>query len=613
MVRAMILRRLGKIIRGKATPFQIIAACVLGSVLGFMPGFLQAPGLMLAVILLLSVLNANLALAALVGVGAKLLALLLSPVSFEVGRFLLDGPTSGLFRRLINAPVWAWMGFEYYLTTGGLLMGLVVGVILGWLLTWVITSFRRRMAVLEKDSERYQRLIRKRWVRFLTWLLVGGGAKRPYEQLLSRRIGNPIRPIGLAAVVLAAVVVWAGNQLFAEPIFTILLKSSLERANGATVDLEAAELDLGQNRLLIRGLAMADAKALDRDLFRAERLEADLSFEDFLRKRWRFDRIEVSGGASGQPRAEPGRLVGPPPEPEPDPDKPADAKTLDDYLRQAREWKERLAQFRRWLEKISGPEEGAQPPGTPPAAERKETLRERLEREIREKGYARVRADHLLEGRPTLTITELIARQVRVNGLEGETLDIEGRHLSTHPNLLPEKPEFHVRSSTGNLAADLVLGAYAQAGGTNRMALVWRGLPTDRIAGDLKIAQTQPLQGGTLDLRFDGSWVRRGRIEVNLPLEITLHGVQVALPSGQSTLVDNLTLPVSLSGPLDNPRVRVDDKGLTQALLAAGKARVVEEATKHAEKLLEEKVGGDLGEKGKSLLKGILGGDKKQP
>ncbi|RME91904.1 MAG: hypothetical protein D6766_11005, partial [Verrucomicrobia bacterium] len=298
------------------------------------------------------------------------------------------------------------------------------------------------------------------------------------------------------------------------------------------------------------------------------------------------------------------------PEPEPDPEKPADAKTLDDYLRQAREWKERLAQVRRWLDKISGPEEEARPGEPRPPAERKETLRERLEREIREKGYARVRADHLIEGRPTLTISELAARQVRVEGLEGETLDIEGRNLSTHPNLLAETPELHVRSSTGDLAADLVLGAYAQAGGTNRMAFLWRGLPTDRVAGDLKIAETRPLQGGTLDLKFDGSWARRGRIEIDLPLAVTLHQVQVALPTGQRTVLDNLTLPVGLSGPLDNPRVRVDDQGLTKALLAAGKARVVEEASKQAEKLLEEKVGGDLGEKGKGLLQGILGGGK---
>ena len=41
----MVIRKIGKLLRGDATPGQILLACVLGSVLGFMPGFEQAAGL----------------------------------------------------------------------------------------------------------------------------------------------------------------------------------------------------------------------------------------------------------------------------------------------------------------------------------------------------------------------------------------------------------------------------------------------------------------------------------------------------------------------------------------------------------------------------------------
>ena len=73
------------------------------------------------------------------------------------------------------------------------------------------------------------------------------------------------------------------------------------------------------------------------------------------------------------------------------------------------------------------------------------------------------------------------------------------------------------------------------------------------------------------------------------------------------------TVAIALTGPLDNPRVKVDDGGLSKALLAAGKQRAVDEASKAATKLLDEKVGGDLGNQGKSLLNNILGGKKNQP
>ena len=41
----MITRKLGALMRGKATPFQIVAGCVLGAMLGFAPEVRQAPGL----------------------------------------------------------------------------------------------------------------------------------------------------------------------------------------------------------------------------------------------------------------------------------------------------------------------------------------------------------------------------------------------------------------------------------------------------------------------------------------------------------------------------------------------------------------------------------------
>ena len=43
-------RKIGKLLRGAATPFQIWLACLLGSLLGFVPGFTRAPALMLGLL-----------------------------------------------------------------------------------------------------------------------------------------------------------------------------------------------------------------------------------------------------------------------------------------------------------------------------------------------------------------------------------------------------------------------------------------------------------------------------------------------------------------------------------------------------------------------------------
>ena len=146
----MIVKRFLRILRGSATPAQIMMACVLGAALGFMPGFAQAPGLIALLTLSLIVLNANLALAALVAVAAKVLSLILVSVSFGLGRVLLDGPTQGLFKAAINAPVLALCGFEYYVTTGGLVLALILGSLAGLGLIAVVKSLRVRMAGLEQ-------------------------------------------------------------------------------------------------------------------------------------------------------------------------------------------------------------------------------------------------------------------------------------------------------------------------------------------------------------------------------------------------------------------------------------------------------------------------------
>src|SRR5690606_31874518 len=112
--------------------------------------------------------------------------------------------------------------------------------------------------------------------------------------------------------------------------------SGLERANGATVDLERAELELGNGKLVVSGLAMADPEELETDLFRATTLEADISQADLLRKRMHIERLTISGASTGEKRPLPGELTRPRPKLTTPPIvEEGDRKTLDDYLREA--------------------------------------------------------------------------------------------------------------------------------------------------------------------------------------------------------------------------------------------------------------------------------------
>ncbi|MEM9296552.1 MAG: hypothetical protein AAGA57_12175, partial [Planctomycetota bacterium] len=203
-------RKVGSLLRGKATPFQLISACVLGALIGFAPVPSYEKGLLLmpAWVALLVVLNANLFLAGLVAALCKTLSLALLPVSFEAGKLLLDGPGQGLMASLINGPVTAWMGLEYYVTSGGVVVAVVIGVGLGAAAVVGLGRFRRVMTKAEEGSPKFQKLSQNKGMKLVSWVLFGKRkAKMTYRELVDRhkKVGLPVRPLGVAVVVLLVV------------------------------------------------------------------------------------------------------------------------------------------------------------------------------------------------------------------------------------------------------------------------------------------------------------------------------------------------------------------------------------------------------------------------
>lgn len=640
----MIVKKIVKILRGGATPAQMIMACVLGSSLGFMPGFVQAPGLIILIALLLIVLNANLALAAMVAVPAKLVSFILLPLSFGVGRLLLDGPTQPLFKLLINMPVFALFGFEYYVTTGGLLLGIVLGLAAGLALVKVVRGIRTKMAGLEEGSELYRQWMAKWWVKLLLRLFVGRGAKESYSSLLEKK-GKVIRPVGVAFCVLTVVLLVVVQMFFSGSFITSALQRGLEQANGATVDLEDADVDLAQGRMTITGLAVADPNALELDLFRAATIEADVSASSLLRKQLKLDRVVISDAVSGAKRDTPGRIVGNKPAPSRSVEAKQGEKTLEDYLQDPAQWQQRLVQIRRWLEKLSGP---AEPQQAGEEAVEGETLGERLAREARELGYARVSAGHLVDGAPRFAIAELVAEKVRTDALQGETIDIRATNISTHPHLANETPTIAMESSSKSFRLELQLGAVSAGDGQNSVDFEYKGLSVDRIADSLSAGGTKPIAGGTMDIALQGTVRTSGGTYIDLPLQVTLHNTTITV-GGKSALVKRLTIPLGLRGPIDSPRIRLDYSQLADALVAAGASVLASEVRGRADELIkgavsdmdlkqglpgvdlekglpgisgknEEKTGedtsdkkdDDLGAKARDLTKGLFGGKKKK-
>lgn len=603
----MLSRKIGKLIRGKVTPVQVGMACVLGAMIGFVPSVRTSPALLLALLGLLLVLNANLFVATIMAAGSKLLSLLVMPVQFGVGRAVLDGPLGGLMGTLINAPVLAWFGFEYYATTGGIILGVVVGATATAVMVIAIGRLRHKLADMEEGSERYKKATSKKWVRSLVWIFFGGH-KKSYAELSAKRVGLPIRPLGIVVALLMVGLVWIGTMFLTEPVVTYAMKAGLERANGATVDVGSADIDLSSGQIMVTSLAMADPEKLGTDLFRAAKIEGKLSNADLLRKRFAIDRLVASEASTGEARKVPGVLVGPRREP---PEATGEGKTLEDYLKQAEKWKGRLKQAREWLEKINEekPGEEAEPgPGTPPEG-KKETLRERLAREIAEKGYAHVAASHLVDGAPSVLIREVIVEGMTAADAPGEVFDARGENLSTQPWLVEGAPKVRVSSRSGLYEADVTLGSLASGDGNSTLLLARRGIPADRVSSALSAGGDQPLlTGGTVDAVIKGAF----RAEwIDLPLNVLVKDSTVTLPGAGSARVSELRLPIGVKGPIDAPGLNIDAEAWGQAFAQAGATQLanelrgeVQEEIDRAREEIEDKVGDEVRERLGGLLPG---------
>jgi uncharacterized protein (TIGR03546 family) len=596
-----LLRKIGSVFRGNATPLQVLLATVLGGMLGFIPGFflpgdlggglMQAPGLILLLLVLVLVLNANLGVFGLVTLVGKLLSLALLPVSYALGRWMIDGPLQGVFRGLVNGKVTAWFGLEYYATAGGVLLGLLYGVVAGVLMNRGIKAVRTKMAGLEGGSAVYQKFAGKGWVKLLAWLFLGKGQKKLTWQELAtqKKTGLPVRIGGVLAAAVLVVSAWVLQSWFAAPVLTRTLQSSLQAMNGATVDLKSAQLGLGSGELRVEGLALADRKQLGADLFAADALVATVDTGELLRKRFVVDTITAQNARSGAARAVPGVLV-PGEEPPPEPPKEGGLPTIDDVLKDYAVWKERLAQARDWIEKIAGPEAPKADPT--PAEQQAEEQRQADERSKAEAaGLARVVATHLLDAAPRVLVRSVVIDGIgySVDGAQ-DKIDLKAQNLSDRPALVDGDLGFDLKAQSGSFAVGLLRPGRAGAAGRPALGFTFakKGVPVDGVFGQLKLGGAPPLRGGTIDVACAGGLQRGGGLplSVDLPLDVTIKDTMFALAGSKETKVESLALPIGIKGPLTRPSFALSDKALQDALLKAGKQELANFVAGQAGKLL---------------------------
>ncbi len=553
-----LIRGIGRILRGGADHRQVVLGCLLGVVIGMIPGF---NGALVLAIALFFFLNANGLLAALGVMLGKVLCLVLAPVTFNIGYVIIHKVgLEGFFRWAADTPVLALLDLEVYSLVGGLPVALVGGLALGVFANRVLRPLQVALAVTPSN-------------RVLAALLsLAFGKQRDLG--VKRRLFRVYRLLlGACVIGLLALVATLLSNLFADDA----VEAGMTKAVGAEVNVAGAHVSVLGGSFDVQGLEVTNPGKPTHNWVQVERFAADVDMSALLVESLVIDRIESTGVRVDTVRREPGRVLKPTTDAEEGPVDLSEGSALR-YLENLEQWRKYLDYVERAVDYIQGP---------PP-----ELSKDYLEGLAGHRGYLTLSAEDVLPVRPGLLIRSLLIDGIQLEGGQG-VYRAEGQYLSDSPARNPEPMTFTLSDSAGVLLSVTIQGSPT---GETRTRIHAPRVP---LGGLVRLSEHAPvvLKGGHADVAIEGTL----RPTFRCLLTVDLRNVRLETREGRGVFgldpestrrildaVSDFTLVVELSGSIGQPRIRIDDKAtlasLRAALVAAGQAELI----RRANQLLEE-------------------------
>ncbi|UCD50217.1 MAG: hypothetical protein JSW27_22140 [Phycisphaerales bacterium] len=611
MLLPRFIKKLLAVFRGSVAPPLIFLSVLIGFWFGLMPGFY---GLHVALLVIVLVLNVNLALFLLsLGVG-KALALAGAPVLYHIGVWV-QGNLGGLLSALASIPVIGITDFSRFAVAGGLIVGPVIGAIGGLALAFSVINFRRMMVKLDDKSEKFRKYYSKLWVRLLDRLLIGKRAKDVKAMFAQAKY---IRKAGIVLAVLLVGGFFAAAHFLQDTTVKNYATETLTRANGAEVDLESLGISVLGGNVAAAGLQVTDAQKPEQNQVVVEKVTADASLYDLFLGRLVMENVEVTGVQFDQQRQSPGTVIeAPAPEEEPfDPCEyeagEEDVAKLEKYVKDAKKIKEQLQKLRQWLPEGGGEEASAE------AEQKPQTYLEYLQAKAATQPSPKVLAKRVLADKVNLPSEMFGNSQILMT------------NLSDAPQAVGQPVTLELKSNETPASITVTMD-YSQPG-TPQVSGSFAGFDLSKVQSGLGSDAGLSFQSGAASGTFSGLLTRE---QIDLFIKLDLKDLQakgegngvLGLGAEQTSevmeVLKELSTTIRAVGPTTEPRLVFDTKGLTeefqQALVEAGKDRVLKEVDEKLEEELGDKVPEELKDAlkkpGEGLMEGLgglLGGKKKE-
>ncbi len=576
------IRKIVALLRGQVSPLLAGLAVGLGFWFGLIPGFYGIHALLLVLLVLLNVPIGLFILC--MGLG-KAAALAGAPVLYHVGLFVVE-KLPFLIDIVAKVPLAGATDFGRYAVTGGLLAGPVIGGLFGLMVGRIILIFRKTWLKLESNSEKFDQWQKKKWVRFLDWLLVGKRAKDAKSTLEAKT--KLIRKGGLVLAIILLVICLGLSFAFKNSLVKDKISLKLSEANGATVDVGSLTLSPTTGAVGVTGLAIADSTNLQRDQVQIGELSAKANVYQLSLGKLVMDQVTVSGVAFDQQRSEPAQLVEKSQDQaevtEAEAEKEVEEKTpqgwdvakLEDYLAQGKKALE-------WLEKIK--------PWLPERTAQQDAVQETPQRYL---DYLTQRMDSLPNAR--VLAKEILLGQVELPDEQFGTSTITLKNLSDAPAALKLPLELDIQSEAGpHLQAALHFDDPNQPG---KLIASFTAFDLAKMQAGLKSDNDLIFQQGQASGTVEG-YVTKSGVDLTIQAQLSdllaqadqgLFGLDAQTTREILKVLDDLEVTLKIVGPLSGPSLAFDGDDLGEKLKAklveAGQEKAAEEINKVIEKNL---------------------------
>lgn len=585
-----------KFLLGGLSPAHVWVSVVLGVLLGMIPDYGASPGLVALVLLCSVLIRVNIGLFAVSVVLSKSVLLLCLPWLFDLGHVALHGSLGAVFLSLSQLPVLAWFGFERFATVGALLVALPLAFVTAFVANKVVQKMRNAGAHLQTNAA-FDAFAQSFLGRTSLTLMLGKSSKEGLGAALNKPVPLFRWKEGLIAASLIAVLA-AGLWQWAKSDLKGALVPVLERANGATVDVDGLSLNVWTGTLDVTDLEVADPSDLSLNLLSASQLKIAMSTTALLSKQVVVTEVSAREARSGMPRSEPGELVGPLVELEGLGEGAAisspTAEDLGGYVNEAEQWLDRLKQAQSWLKKWEG--------NIPSDSNSKGNIgspsyEDWLEEQIAQSGYTGLSYAPIEDSYWSAVAEKVSVDSVRVAAFADRDLTVLLENLASNPKQRSVSPSLKVASDDDSIDMFIQLDELRGAG-ENRIDLRFLELDAQSTLSSLKSSIAERVSGGQIDLSLNGEFRYAGEGELALDLLASLSDAELIIRRRRVPVAE-FDVPVRVQGSFAKPRVRVDNRVLEDQLKG-----VAEDALKdEAKSRVEDKIKSKLGDRLKGLIK----------